>query len=114
MIQLFEYRHCGNDRRNFAWRTNKMIPGEMISHNETIILNNGREVTTMMVSNLGDRPVQVGSHFHFYKVNTLLQFERQKAYGKRLNIPSGTAVRFEPGEQKTIELIPYVGNQIAR
>lgn len=89
-----------------------MIPGEMISGNKVIELNAGSTITTVMVANVGDRPVQVGSHFHFFEVNTLLEFDREKAYGKRLNIPSGTAIRFEPGEEKTIELIPYRGNRI--
>ena len=88
-----------------------MIPGEVISKNRDIILNAGRAITTLTVANLGDRPVQVGSHFHFYEVNTLLSFDREKALGKRLNIPSGTAIRFEPGDEKTIELISFTGNR---
>lgn len=91
-----------------------MIPGEMISGNKTIALNENAEITTVVVANMGDRPVQVGSHFHFFEVNTVLQFDREKTHGKRLNIPSGTAVRFEPGEEKTIELIPYRGNRVVK
>ena len=88
-----------------------MKPGEIISKNIKIELNAGAEVTALKVVNLGDRPIQVGSHFHFFETNKLLQFPRSQAFAKRLNIPSGTAVRFEPGEEKSIELIPYRGAQ---
>lgn len=88
-----------------------MIPGEIISSHEFIELNSGADVTVISVANLGDRPIQVGSHFHFFEVNKLLSFTRRPAYGRRLNIPSGTAVRFEPGEVKKIELIPFRGRQ---
>lgn len=88
-----------------------MTPGEIISRNPTIVLNAGAEITQLKIINLGDRPIQVGSHFHFFETNLLLQFARRQAYGKRLNIPSGTAVRFEPGEEKTVELIPYHGGR---
>ena len=88
-----------------------MKPGEIISKNIKIELNAGAEVTALKVVNLGDRPIQVGSHFHFFETNKLLQFPRRQAFAKRLNIPSGTAVRFEPGEEKSIELIPYRGAQ---
>lgn len=88
-----------------------MIPGEYILAEGHIQCNAGRPVTTIVVVNTGDRPVQVGSHFHFYEVNRKVQFEREKAYGQRLNIAAGTAVRFEPGEEKTVELVPYGGNQ---
>lgn len=88
-----------------------MIPGEIISSHKSIELNPGAAVTRIKVASLADRPIQVGSHFHFFEVNKLLAFDRQQAYGQRLNIPSGTAVRFEPGEEKTVELIPYRGTQ---
>jgi urease subunit beta len=89
-----------------------MIPGEIKSAHGDIILNKDAPVTVIKIINKGDRPVQVGSHFHFYEVNSLLHFDREKAYGNRLNIPSGTAVRFEPGMEKTVELIPYTGKRI--
>lgn len=89
-----------------------MIPGEIISCHDEIILNQHLKTTSVVVTNQGDRPIQVGSHFHFYEVNKLLVFDRKKAYGKRLDIPSGTAIRFEPGEETTVELIPYSGHRI--
>lgn len=89
-----------------------MIPGEIKSTHPEIILNKDANITVIKIINAGDRPVQVGSHFHFYEVNTLLHFDREKALGKRLNIPSGTAVRFEPGMEKTVELIPYCGLRV--
>lgn len=76
-----------------------------------IELNAGREVTTMVVRNVGDRPIQVGSHFHFYEVNDGLDFDREKTKKMRLNITAGTAVRFEPGDEKEVELVPYGGSQ---
>ena len=87
-----------------------MIPGEYFIHNEMITLNSNRSKRTVKVANTGDRPVQVGSHFHFFEVNKCLSFDREKAFGLRLNIPSGTSVRFEPGEEKEIELI-HVGGE---
>lgn len=86
-----------------------MIPGEIFSRNKEIICNEGRDTIELTVSNLGDRPIQVGSHFHFFEVNKMLKFTREKAYGKRLNIPSGTAVRFEPGEEKKVSLVGISG-----
>ncbi len=88
-----------------------MIPGEMISNNPTITLNQGKDKIEVKVANLGDRPIQVGSHFHFFEVNKALWFKRILGFGKRLNIPSGTAVRFEPGDEKTIELIEFSGKK---
>jgi urease beta subunit len=82
-----------------------MIPGEYILADGHIEINAGKPVTTIVVVNTGDRPVQVGSHFHFYEVNSKMQFDREIAFGQRLNIAAGTAVRFEPGEEKTIELV---------
>lgn len=74
-------------------------------------LNAGRPVTTIEVYNTGDRPIQVGSHFHFYEVNRMLEFDRDAAYGQRLDIPATTAVRFEPGDKKTVDLVPLAGKQ---
>jgi urease subunit beta len=88
-----------------------MIPGEYQLKDGDIALNEGREAVTVVVSNQGDRPIQVGSHFHFFEANSALSFERWKAYGKRLNIAAGTAVRFEPGQQRTVELIAVEGDR---
>jgi urease beta subunit len=86
-----------------------MIPGEIIVRNKEIICNDMKRTEKIIVSNLGDRPIQVGSHFHFFEVNKMLEFTRDKAYGMRLNIASGTAVRFEPGEEKEVELVEIGG-----
>lgn len=89
----------------------KLAPGEYILKNEDIILNANKEAIEVEVKNNGDRPVQVGSHFHFFEVNKLLSFDREKAYGRRLDIASGTSVRFEPGESKKVRLIEFGGSQ---
>ena len=89
-----------------------MIPGEYVLTEESITANDGRETVELTVANTGDRPIQVGSHFHFFEVNTALQFEREKAFGMRLNIPSGVAVRFEPGDEKTVTLTELKGRRI--
>jgi urease beta subunit len=88
-----------------------MIPGEYFLGNEDIELNEGRAGSTIIVVNTGDRPVQIGSHFHFFEINKELEFNRNKAYGLRLDIPAGTAVRFEPGEQKEVNLVAFSGNR---
>ncbi|MBD2086409.1 urease subunit beta [Trichocoleus sp. ST-U3] len=88
-----------------------MIPGEMIVQAGEIELNVGRPSIKVQVANTGDRPIQVGSHFHFYEVNEALDFDREQAKGMRLNIPAGTAVRFEPGDEKEVELVPFVGSR---
>ena len=88
-----------------------MIPGEIITQPGEIELNAGRETITIEVSNTGDRPIQVGSHFHFYEVNSALQFNRDSTKGMRLDIPAGTAVRFEPGDSKTINLVAIAGSR---
>ena len=88
-----------------------MIPGEMLIEDGEIKLNAGRQTGTVTVANSGDRPIQVGSHFHFYEVNTALQFDRDKAYGMRLNIPSGLTTRFEPGDERTVELVAISGTR---
>jgi urease subunit beta len=89
-----------------------MIPGEILIADGDIALNTGRETCTLTVANGGDRPIQIGSHFHFYEVNPFLQFEREQAYGMRLNIAAGTAVRFEPGQSRTVELVALSGDRI--
>jgi urease subunit beta len=89
-----------------------MIPGEYILRDGDILANVGRKTVTVTVANTGDRPVQVGSHFHFYEVNAALHFDRDAAYGMRLNIPSGVAVRFEPGDEKEVELVELKGARI--
>lgn len=88
-----------------------MIPGEYILAEGNIECNIGRPTVKITVVNTGDRPVQVGSHFHFFEVNKQMQFEREKAFGMRLNIAAGTAVRFEPGEEKNVELVSFGGNK---
>jgi len=88
-----------------------MIPGEMQVAKGDIELNKGRRVVELKVVNTGDRPIQVGSHYHFYETNEALKFDRQKAYGCRLNIAAGTAVRFEPGQTRSVELVFVSGNK---
>ena len=88
-----------------------MIPGEIIPKTGELTLNEGRDATSMMVTNTGDRPVQVGSHYHFFEANTALDFDRDTARGKRLDIPAGTAVRFEPGQSREVSLIDYTGSR---
>lgn len=88
-----------------------MIPGELLIDDGEIELNAGRPVLTIKVANTGDRPIQVGSHFHFFEVNRALAFDRESTKGMRLNIPAGTAVRFEPGDDKEISLVPFVGSR---
>lgn len=85
--------------------------GEVIPKNRTLVLNAGRPTVSVMVANLGDRPIQVGSHFHFYEVNPQLRFVRAQAYGFRLDIPSGTSVRFEPGEERSVQLVALGGRR---
>jgi urease subunit beta len=88
-----------------------MIPGEYFLRSESIDANSGRRTDRLTVTNRGDRPIQVGSHCHFFEVNRALDFDRQRAYGMRLNIPAGTAVRFEPGDTKEIELAALGGSR---
>lgn len=88
-----------------------MIPGEYILAQGDILCNEGRPTVKIAVVNTGDRPVQIGSHFHFFEVNKQMEFDRAKAFGMRLNIPAGTAVRFEPGEEKEVELVSFGGNK---
>jgi urease subunit beta len=86
-------------------------PGEIISAEGSIVINEGSQATTLKVANTGDRPVQVGSHYHFYEVNEALDFDREAALGQRLDIPAGTAVRFEPGQSRKVDLVPYRGSR---
>ena len=88
-----------------------MIPGEMKIDSGDILLNVGRQTVTLNVANKGDRPIQVGSHYHFFETNDALDFHRQSAYGFRLNIAAGTAVRFEPGQTRTVELVALAGER---
>jgi urease subunit beta len=88
-----------------------MIPGEMKVAAGDIELNKGRKALSLSVTNTGDRPIQVGSHYHFFETNAALEFDRKKAYGRRLNIAAGTAVRFEPGQKRTVELVALAGDR---
>ncbi len=88
-----------------------MIPGEIVAGAAPVVLNAGRETVTLEVANSGDRPIQVGSHYHFHETNPALVFERARARGFRLDIPSGTAVRFEPGQTRTVTLVAYAGRR---
>ena len=89
-----------------------MSPGEIITADGDIELNTGRHTVALSVANHGDRPIQVGSHYHFFETNNALVFERDKARGYRLNIPAGTAVRFEPGQTRDVELVEYAGARV--
>jgi urease subunit beta len=88
-----------------------MNPGELLTDDDALVLNAGRRTLTLVVHNTADRPIQVGSHYHFAETNRALAFDRQAARGMRLNIASGTAVRFEPGQQRTVELVDYAGER---
>ena len=88
-----------------------MIPGEIIISDKELEINSGSEAIEIEVANAGDRPIQVGSHYHFFETNDLLKFEREKSRGMRLDIISGTAIRFEPGQRKTVNLIPFNGDR---
>lgn len=88
-----------------------MIPGELIVEDGDIEINVGRETVTVSVANTGDRPIQVGSHYHFFETNSALDFDRPVSRGFRLNIPAGTAVRFEPGQTREVELVAYAGDR---
>jgi len=89
-----------------------MTPGEIIADAGDLVLNDGRRTVTLVVENSGDRPIQVGSHYHFAETNAALRFDRAAARGMRLNIASGTAVRFEPGQQRSVELVAFGGDRI--
>ncbi len=89
-----------------------MIPGEIIAQPGELILNQDQDVITVKVANTGDRPIQVGSHYHFSETNAALDFDRETARGRRLDIPAGTAIRFEPGQSREVPLVPYRGNRV--
>lgn len=89
-----------------------MLPGELFTDGPDLVLNPGRRSLTLVVENAGDRPIQVGSHYHFAETNAGLRFDREAARGMRLNIASGTAVRFEPGQQRTVELVDFAGDRV--
>ena len=89
-----------------------MIPGEVIAMDGELTLNAGRDTRRITVANTGDRPIQVGSHYHFFETNGALQFERERARGYRLNIAAGTAIRFEPGQQRDVELVALSGDRV--
>jgi urease subunit beta len=89
-----------------------MIPGEYFLDDGDVVVNAGRRTVTLVVANAGDRPVQVGSHYHFHEANDALQFDRARARGMRLNIAAGTAVRFEPGQRRTVELVDLAGDRV--
>lgn len=89
-----------------------MIPGELLTDGPDHDLNPGRRTLTLVVDNTGDRPIQVGSHYHFFETNAALGFDREASRGMRLNIASGTAVRFEPGQQRTVDLVDYAGDRV--
>jgi urease subunit gamma/beta len=98
----------------FPDMVDEVVPGELLPVAGTLVLNDGRPALELMVVNTGDRPIQVGSHYHFGEVNAYLSFDRPASYGHRLDIPAGTAVRFEPGEEKSVTLVPIAGNQVIR
>jgi urease subunit beta len=89
-----------------------MIPGEVLTAEGDLVLNQGAEVTTLRVANTGDRPIQVGSHYHFAETNPALAFDRHAADGKRLHLPAGTAMRFEPGQTREVRLVPFGGARV--
>src|SRR6266404_9215132 len=91
-----------------------MIPGEFFIQDGEIELNAGRKMVTLTVANSGDRPIQVGSHYHFFETNPALRFDRASARGYRLDIPAGTAVRFEPGQTRTVDLVAYAGERVVQ
>lgn len=88
-----------------------MIPGEIIVQPGEVVLNAAHQAIKLQVANTGDRPIQIGSHFHFYEANAALNFDRERSRGMRLDIPAGTAVRFEPGDEKEVNLIPLAGSR---
>jgi len=92
--------------------TDGLVPGETVPSGDAVRINEGRETATLTVANTGDRPIQVGSHFHFFEVNRALSFDRATAFGMRLDVPAGTAVRFEPGDRKDVELVAVGGDRL--
>jgi len=102
------------DRSLFPAEPAGPIPGEVLPAAGSLVINEGRSSISLRVTNLADRPIQVGSHYHFIEANPYLRFDREKAYGRRLDIPAGTAVRFEPGETKTVDLVEIAGERVIR
>ena len=96
---------------NLYGKAQPMIPGEVFADGEPIEINAGRDRTTLSVANTGDRPIQVGSHYHFFETNPALDFDRERARGQRLDIPAGTAMRFEPGQTRDVALVPFGGSR---
>lgn len=94
--------------------TDRLVPGEVDPGDGSIVINEGRESTTVAVANTGDRPIQVGSHFHFFETNRALAFDREAAFGMHLDVPAGTAVRFEPGDEREVDLVAYGGKRLVR
>ena len=92
--------------------SDRLVPGEVTARGEDVRINEGRETTTVSVANTGDRPVQVGSHFHFFEANAALAFDRGAAFGMRLDVPAGTAVRFEPGDERSVDLVGLAGDRV--
>jgi urease beta subunit len=111
LIKAPFFRRPGYLKGQSYLKGNPMIPGELIVDSGSHILNEGRETVTINVENSGDRPIQVGSHYHFFETNPALKFDRAAARGFRLNIASGTAVRFEPGQSRSVELVAYGGSK---
>lgn len=93
--------------------TSHLVPGEILPAAGTLTLNAGRPTQSLIVLNTGDRPIQIGSHYHFFEANRALRFDRKTAFGLHLDIPAGTAVRFEPGEEKEVSLVPFGGQRVA-
>ena len=106
-------RGVSRDAKKASIQPAAVIPGEIILGEGDIVAFNGRQIVEMIVANIGDRPIQVGSHCHFFEANRALRFDREKAYGFRLQVPAGTAVRFEPGEDKRVTLVSIGGNRVA-
>jgi urease subunit gamma/beta len=117
-VQLADVRRqqadVGSQRAEYSGQVGAGIPGEFIVEDEEIVLNEGRGTIELPVTNRGDRPIQVGSHYHFAETNRALVFDRTRAFGKRLDIPAGTAVRFEPGDTKTVPLVELAGRRVVR
>src|ERR1700722_18666515 len=109
LISRFRVRGCASPRDDGG---GKMIPGEMFIQDGEIELNAGRKTVTLTVANSGDRPIQVGSHYHFFETNPALKFDRKKARGMRLDIAAGTAVRFEPGQTRDVQLVALAGKRV--
>ena len=106
-------RSVSRDPKKASIQPAAIIPGEIILGQGDIVAFNGRQTVELIVANTGDRPIQVGSHCHFFEANRALRFDREKAYGFRLQVPAGTAVRFEPGEDKRVTLVSIGGNRVA-